>query len=207
MLAEQSNLRKITLEEYLQQEEKSEVRREFFDGETYAMTGGTVNHNTLVDTVKDILKIQVKARGCRVFSENMKVDVQAGLYMPYPDVVLTYHPFDLRGRNLVIRQPRLLVEVLSKSTAHIDRGFKWLHYRKMPSLWYYMLVDQYSMTVELFSRINETNEWINTLYEDADDQITLPRIDCTLRVGDIYADIDLTLPNDDDPFSEENLTE
>ncbi len=202
MLAEQPITRKITIEEYLQQEEKSEVRHEFFDGETYAMAGGTVNHNTLVDTVKDILKNQVRERGCRVFSENMKVEVQAGLYMPYPDVVLTCYPFDLRGRNLVIRQPRLLIEVLSKSTAHIDRGFKWLQYRKMPSLWYYMLVDQYSMTVELFSRINETSEWINTLYEDADDQITLPRIDCTLRISDIYADIDLTPPNDDDPFSE-----
>jgi len=58
------------------------------------------------------------------------------------------------------------------------------------------------MTVELFSRIDDTNEWINTVYETADDQITLPRIDCTLRVGDIYADIDLTPSDDDDPFSE-----
>ena len=49
MLAEQLNIRKITLEEYLQQEEKSEVRHEFFNGETYAMAGGTVNHNTLID--------------------------------------------------------------------------------------------------------------------------------------------------------------
>ena len=166
------------------------------------MAGGTVNHNTLVRRVANLLESRPSLKKCGIFSENMKVDVQAGLYMPYPDVVLTCHPFDLRGRNLVIRQPRLLVEVLSKSTAHIDRGFKWLHYRKMPSLWYYMLIDQYSMTVELFSRINDTNEWINTVYETADDQITLPRIDCTLRVGDIYADIDLSPPDDDDPFSE-----
>ena len=204
MLADEPNTPKLTVEEYLQREEKSEVRHEFFDGDVYAMAGGTVNRNILIDTVKDILKNQVKQRGCRVFTENMNVDVQAGMYMPYPDIVLTCHPFDLRGRNLVIRQPRLLVEVLSKSTAHVDRGFKWHHYRKMPSLWYYMLVDQYGMLVELFSRIDETNEWINTLYEDPDDQIRLPRIECQLRVGDMYADVDLTPQEDDDLFSEKN---
>lgn len=116
--------------------------------------------------------------------------------MPYPDVVLTCHPFDLRGNNLIIRQPRLLIEVLSESTAHKDRGDKWRDYRKMPSLWYYMLVDQYTTTIELFSRIEETAEWINSIYESADDVIVLPRLDCELSVGAIYDGIEL-VPDDE----------
>ena len=198
MLADQSsNPRKLTIEEYLIVEEKSEVRHEFYNGEIYAMAGGTVNHSLLIDNVKDVLKEQLKGRTCRVFSENMKVDVRQGLHMPYPDLVLTCHPFDLRGANVLIRQPRLLVEVLSKSTERRDRGDKWRDYRKMPSLWYYMLVGQYSMTVELFSRIEDTVEWINTLYESPDDVIVLPRLDCELTVGAIYENIDL-VPNEED---------
>jgi len=181
----------MTVEDYLIREEKSEIRHEFYNGQVYAMAGGTVNHNRLIDNVKDSLKGQVQKRGYPVFSENMKVDVMQGVYMPYPDVVLTCHPFDLRGDNTVVRQPRLLIEVLSKSTASHDRGFKWLRYRRMPSLWYYMLIDQYTMTVELFSRIEETDEWIKTIYENLDDVLVLPRLNCELLFSDIYVDIEL----------------
>ena len=186
-----------TVEEYLALEEKSEVRHEFYNGEIQAMAGGTLNHNLLIDSVKDILKAQQKGKSCRVLSENMKVEVIQGVYFPYPDLVLTCHPFDLRGDNTVIRQPRLLVEVLSKSTALHDRGFKWQRYRKMQSLWYYMLVDQYSTTVELFSRIEETTEWINTIYESLSDVIVLPRLNAELKISDIYEGIEL-LPEDDE---------
>ena len=198
MLAEQSsNPHKLTIEEYLILEEKSEVRHEFYNGEIYAMAGGTINHNRLTRRVANLLENQPSLNRCGVFSENMKVDVRQGLHMPYPDIVLTCHPFDLRGDNVIIRQPRLLVEVLSKSTERRDRGDKWRDYRKMPSLWYYMLVGQYSMTVELFSRIEDTVEWINTLYESPDDVIVLPRLDCELTVGAIYENIDL-VPNEED---------
>ncbi|WP_170061140.1 Uma2 family endonuclease [Spirosoma aerolatum] len=193
---------RYTIDEYLALEEKSEVRHEFYNGELYAMAGGTVNHNLLIDNVKDQLKGQTKAKGGRVFTENKKVDVLSGMYMPYPDVVLTCHPFDLRGDNQIIRQPRLLVEVLSKSTARNDRGFKWQKYRKMPSLWYYMLVDQYSTTVELFSRIDETADWINTIYESLDDVIVLSRLGVELSMQAIYDSIEL-LPEADDLIADE----
>lgn len=196
--------RHYTIEEYLASEEKSEIRHEFYNGEIYAMAGGTVNHNRLTRRVANSLESQASLKNCGVFSENMKVDVRAGGHMPYPDVVVSCHPFDLRGNNLIIRQPRLLVEILSKSTAHKDRGDKWRDYRKMPSLWYYMLVDQYSTTVELFSRIEETDEWINTIYESPEDVIVLPRLNAELRVGTIYDGIDLIPEADDSPADEQS---
>lgn len=182
---------KLTFDEYLRFEEKSEGRHEFDHGTVYAMAGGTINHNLLIDNIKDLLKPDVRKRGCNIFSENIKVEVVRGESMTYPDVVVTCHPFDLRGDNRIIRQPRLLVEVLSTSTAHLDRGLKWQRYRKIPSLWYYMLVEQYAPVVELFSRIEETDEWINTLYEAPGDAIVLPRLGVELSVGAIYRDIDL----------------
>ena len=207
MLAEQPHrtggpTHKLTVEEYLHLEEKSEVRHEFYKGEMYAMAGGTINHNRLTRRVANLLENQSSLKKCGVFSENMKVDVRDGSHMPYPDVIMTCHPFDLRGNNLIIRQPRLLIEVLSKSTAHKDRGDKWRDYRKMPSLWYYMLVDQYTTTVELFSRIEETQEWINSIYEAPEDVIVLPRLNVELSVGAIYDGIELVLDDDDIPTDE-----
>ncbi len=203
MLADQTKQsHRYTVEEYLALEERSEVRHEFYNGEVYAMAGTTTAHNLLIDNVKDILKPQVRPRGCQVYSENIKVEVIRTIYLPYPDIIVTCHPFDQRPDQYIIRQPRLLVEVLSKSTARNDRGFKWQRYRKMPSLWYYMLVDQYSMTVELFSRIEETPEWINTIYESTDDVIVLPRLNTELRMGAIYDGIEL-IPEDDEMPADE----
>ncbi|MGA0558147.1 Uma2 family endonuclease [Larkinella sp. VNQ87] len=91
----------------------------------------------------------------------------------------------------VIKQPRVIVEVLSKSTALTDRSFKWQRYRKVPSLWYYILVDQYSTTVELFSRIEETDEWINSLYENRDDIIVFPRLNIEVSLQAIYDGLEL----------------
>ena len=194
--------RKYTIEEYLAFEEKSEVRHEFYNGDVYAMAGGTINHNRLTRRVANLLDAQPSLKTCGVFSENMKVDVRDGRHMPYPDVVVTCHPFDLRGSNLIIRQPRLLIEVLSKSTAHKDRGDKWRYYRKMPSLWYYMLVDQYATTVELFSRIEQTDEWINSIYEAPEDVVVLPRLNVELIVGAIYEGIELVPDEEDVPTDE-----
>lgn len=201
MIAEQPR-RRYTIEEYLNFEEKSEVRHEFYDGEVYAMAGTTTAHNRLTRRIANLIENMPSLKKCGIFSENLKVEVTRGSYYPYPDIVLTCHPFDLRGDNLIIRQPRLLVEVLSKSTAQHDRGFKWPLYRKMPSLWYYMLVDQYATTVELFSRIEETQEWINTIYETTEDVIVLPRLNVELTVGAIYNGIDL-VPDEEGTTTDE----
>lgn len=188
---------KLTVEDYFKFEETSDVRHEFRDGQVYAMAGGTVNHNRLTRRMASLLESQPSLKRCGIFSENMKVEAVRGVYMPYPDVVVACHPFDLRGDNLIIRQPRVLVEVLSKSTAYNDRGFKWQRYRRMPSLWYYLLVDQYRMAVELFSRIEETDEWINTVYEQPEDVIVMPRLDLELSLGAIYDGINLISDEDE----------
>lgn len=182
---------KLTYPEYKTLDESSETRFEFDAGQVYAMAGGTVNHNTLVGNVQGILKPQIRKQGCRTFTENVKVEVLKGTSYRYPDVVVACHPFDLRGDNQLIRQPRLIVEVLSKSTEKADRGVKWQRYRKVPSLIYYLLVDQYKVTVELFSRIEETDDWINTLYESLDDLVVLPRLNAELSLQAIYEDIEL----------------
>ncbi|GAB3956353.1 hypothetical protein GCM10028805_45940 [Spirosoma harenae] len=72
----------------------------------------------------------------------------------------------------------------------------------MPSLWYYMLVDQYSTTVELFSRIEETSEWINSIYESLDEVIVLPLLNAELKVSDMYEGIELIAEEEENPVNE-----
>lgn len=182
--------RHLTYPEYEALEQQSELRYEYEAGQVYAMAGGTLNHNGITGNVYSGLKGQVRGKSCKVYFSDVKVEVLKQISYRYPDVVVACHPFDLRGTNQLIRQPRLIVEVLSKSTEQVDRNVKWQRYQRISSLVYYMLVDQYKPRVELFSRIEETNEWIYAAYESLDDVIVLPRLNAELPLAAIYEDIE-----------------
>ena len=113
----------LTPEEYLEIERKAEFRSEFYQGEMFAMAGGTGNHTMLIDNL--IVQLGQKLRGghCRAFSNNMRVRVDAtGLYT-YPDVVVACGERRfLDERHDTLLNPMLIVEVLSDSTEAYDRG-------------------------------------------------------------------------------------
>ncbi len=190
MLANQFVPPKMSVDEYLLFEEQSEERHEYYDGEVVHMAGTTLAHNRLVRRIANLIEGQSPSR-CGIFTESIKTSVSSTKYV-YPDVVMTCHPFDLQGDSLIIRSPCLIVEVLSKSTASTDRGIKWRQYRKMPSLWYYVLVEQYTMAVDVFSRVEQTDVWIQETFEEPNDVIAFARLNLELRVGAIYDQIDFT---------------
>ena len=69
------------------------------------------------------------------FAENVKVEAIENFYYPYPDVMVTCDARDING-TYIVRNPSILVEVLSKSSATYDRDFKLRRYQKIPSLQY-----------------------------------------------------------------------
>lgn len=182
-----SPIKKYTVEEYFEFEEASEVRHEFHNGELSVVAGTTKTHNVLVDNIKDLVKKEFRPRGCQVFSENVKVEIETEeeeRYV-YPDVVLTCHEFDKKD-NLVVRYPSLIVEVLSKGTAEYDRGLKFKRYQKLSTLKYYLLVEQTPFSAELFSRTDSRHLWTYQIFTEPEDIISFPIIDFTMKVKDIY---------------------
>jgi Uma2 family endonuclease len=95
VMGESLEKKSYTVEEYFALEETSEIRHEYFDGEIFAMAGGTLNHNRLTRKVANLIERQAKNH-CAVFTENVKLEAIKDFYYPYPDVVLTCNPFDLR---------------------------------------------------------------------------------------------------------------
>ena len=183
----QAELKKhYSVEEYFELEENSEVRHEYYNGEIFAMAGTTLNHNRLVRKIGSILDRQVK-KGCEVFAENIKLEAIRDTYYPYPDVMLTCEPNDLKEK-LFIRRPSLIVEVLSESTAKYDRDFKLRQYKAIRSVQYYMLVSQYEIRVELYSRLNDF-QWQYEEFTASEQSISLDKIDINLSISDIYENI------------------
>lgn len=82
--------------------------------------------------------------------------------------------------------PIVLVEVLSDATEAYDRGEKFAHYRRIPSLREYVLVAQRERRIEVH-RLNEAGHW--ELHEAlAGESITLVSIGCRLDVDEVYRD-------------------
>ncbi len=58
------HLQKMTIEEYLECEPLQELRYEYFNGEVFAMTGGTIHHNDIALNLYRALYPHLRARGC-----------------------------------------------------------------------------------------------------------------------------------------------
>jgi Uma2 family endonuclease len=179
---------KYSFAEYLEMEEKSEIRHEYYDGEIFAMAGTTMNHNDIVDNVRTLFKGFFRPKGCRVFSENVKVEAIPNFYYPYPDVIITCAPDDISG-TYIVKNPSILVEVLSKSSATYDRGFKLRRYKNIASLQYYLLVSQNEFYVELYTRTDQKDIWTYQTFDNANDIIRFDIVDFEIQLSSIYENI------------------
>jgi Uma2 family endonuclease len=179
----------FTVAEYLQHEEESEFRSEFYKGELFPIEATTRRHNDIVFNMANIFRSTFRERGCYAYSESVKIEVIKGMYYPYPDILLTCDPDD--NNNLVVKNPVLIAEVLSPSTADHDKNFKWSQYRKMPSLRYYMIISQSELLVEIFSRKDSKALWTLQYFTDIQDVITFDSLDFELPLATIYKLIQL----------------
>ena len=179
--------RRISYAEYLASESTSEVRHEYIDGEILAMAGGTPTHALLCTNAAVALGGALRGRPCRPYSADLRVRIPDTGLATYPDVsvicgtLVTGEP-DLDAAT----NPTVLVEVLSPSTEAYDRGEKFAHYRRLPSLQEYVLVAQDRVRVEHYRR-NADDSW--TLRElGAGHALRLDSIDAALAIDDLYED-------------------
>ena len=120
---------------YLAWEAQQSERHEYFQGNVFAMAGGTQNHNTVSGNAYMALRNHLKGTPCQVFIADVRVQVAAVDAYFYPDVVVRCQPrAGADGQALSVDAPILVVEVLSDGTATWDRGGKFVAYRQLPGL-------------------------------------------------------------------------
>jgi len=177
----------IGVEDYLEGEKDGEIRHEYVAGQVYAMTGASRRHGLITGALFAALRPGARSRGCQLFTNDMKVHVhQAGeeaFY--YPDLVLTCDPDD--QADYYTERPCLIVEVLSESTARIDRREKLFAYTAgLASLREYLLVAQDRRQVDLYRRAE--TDWVHETFTDG--RIHLDCLDMELPIEAIYEDVD-----------------
>jgi Uma2 family endonuclease len=184
--------RGFTENEYLALESASETRHEFVDGAIVAMAGGRPPHNALAVSIGAALHALVQGRSCAVLSSDQRVHVPAtGLYT-YPDITVACGERQYKDDNPPsLLNPTLLVEVTSETTEDFDRGRKFLHYQGIASLREYLIVSHRERRLDHYRRL-DSGQWLATAAIGGDAEIELLALGGRVRVGQVYADIDLS---------------
>lgn len=189
--------KKYSVEEYLQMELTAPYKSEYYKGEIFpmgeiegdtpeAMAGALPAHNLIGTNITIELGSKLRGKGCRIFGSDQRIFIpEAGLYT-YPDISVFCGPLEYET-FMTLKNPILLVEILSKVTEDYNRGTKFKMYRSIPTLQEYLMVDSQQVLVELWRK--ENGRWtLVTETTDVNNTIELRSINATFLLKDFYLD-------------------
>ena len=182
---ESLELHKIyTVPEYFLLEESGDIRHEFINGNLIEMSGASREHHFICQNILLALLYSTKPLGFNVFIENMKVKIQNENQYYYPDIFITKES-QTEGNKYVQFEPELIVDVSSETTRAKDMVDKFIQYRKINSLNYYLIVEPEKYLV-LCNFKDENGEWNMVSYTKPDEIIQFPKLNISLSLADIY---------------------
>jgi len=181
--------RRMSLQEYLDWEERSGGKHEFYRGEIFAMAGTTIAHNRIAGNIYARLHQLLEGRECEPFGSDLRIRINAVDLSTYPDVsVVCGEPKTDAVDRHAVTNPRLIVEVLSKSTENYDRGPKFELYQKLASFVEYVVVYQTEAKVIHYIR-HDDGTWSYRLLIGIDETLRLESISCELPFSAIYRNV------------------
>jgi Uma2 family endonuclease len=127
---------RYTYAEYVALEMYSDVKHEFFDGEIYAMAGGSEDHSALSAEILRALGNAIGDRSCRVHTSDLRVYVEAVGLATFPDGAVICGPLQQHppSPDATAVNPTVLVEVTSDSSEAYDTGEKLEAYKTIATL-------------------------------------------------------------------------
>ncbi len=97
-------------------------------------------------------------------------------------------------KELAVREPRVVIEVLSPSTMTFDRIRKLPEYQTIASVAHILLVDTEAPRIDVLSR--EEGGWVRTQHDGLDARIELAAINASLALADVFEGLDFAEPPD-----------
>ncbi len=178
----------ITIDDYLRDEEVTSVKREYVDGRVFAMGGANRRHNIIAGNIFTALHANLDGTPCRPYMEAFKARIREANCFYYPDVMVACDKLD--EESIYTECPVLIAEVLSASTAAVDRREKLINYMKIPTLCEYLIVHQRRKKVEVYRKTEDGN-WICSEFSNGDEieLASLPKGKFVISLDTIYKNV------------------
>ena len=180
--------KRYTLGQYLEREERSVHKHEFFNGLIERIPGAKYHHNKIATNVVVALDKQVSAlsQHYEVINSDQKIYIAVENVVLYPDaLIICEKPEFWNGREDLIVNPLVIVEVVSKNTRSYDRGDKFLLYQMIPSFREYILIEQEKPWVEYWFR-QDQETWKTAVCQDLNGAVQLRAVNIVLQLSEVY---------------------
>jgi Uma2 family endonuclease len=148
---------KVSVNEYFAYDEGIQGKAEYFEGEIFDMAGGSRAHARIGTNFTVAVGKRLENTNCEVSGPDLRIELIPGRSYAYPDSTILCGVDEYSHENPnTIRNPTVVMEVLSPSTEAFDRGMKRDYYMSIPSVQVYLLIEQSEPKVDIFTR--ETDE-------------------------------------------------
>lgn len=178
---------KLTPEQYLENDRKSQTRHEFYNGEMFDMSGASRKHNIITLQIASLLLSFLGGKKCRPFSTDLRLNLNNSGNYAYPDILVVCGDHAFSEEDIAI-DATVIIEVLSPTTEAFDRGTKFQYYQNLKSISEYVLVSQDKMLVEVFEKETD-NHWNYIKISEAKEQLSLKSIQFSVQLSEIYKNI------------------
>jgi len=185
--------RLYTLEEYLRFEARTQDKHEYYNGKIVKMPYARGPHNIISANIGFQLNLAIESLETNyvVLSSDQKIYLPQLNFGLFADAVTVCEkPEYWDSGELLLINPLLIVEVLSKSTQKYDRSGKFDEYKTLSSFREYMLVRQDICQVETRFR-EEPGLWRETVVTDREASVSLRSIGCSLPMKGIYKNVEV----------------
>ena len=170
----------MSLAEFLEWEERQELRYEFDGVEPSAMTGGSLRHAAIRRNLTMAIGNRLRGKPCQFFGSDLKIQA-AENSSRYPDGIVLCS--DLDPSLKIVRNPVVIFEVLSPSTAAKDRIVKAREYQATPSVKRYVMLEQDRIGATVHVRAQDG--WSVLVLKD-DDALDMPEIGLAIPLAEFY---------------------
>ena len=173
--------------DYLRTEQETGERYAFYNGRLEQMAGGSIPHNRISRNILVSLGALLAQRpDWEIFGSDQKIYLPKYNFYVYPDVVVVAGaPLQLEAEANAIINPLLIVEILSSSIEHYDRGQKFIEYQSLPSFREYVLLRQDIPEALVFFR-ESPDVWRSTETTGLDKTLYLASLEFTLEMAAVY---------------------
>ncbi len=175
--------------DYLAQERTAEFKSEYFEGEIFAMAGGTPQHSLIATNLAREFGNRLKGGLYVAYNGDLRIKIEATGLCTYPDLSVICGALQFAaGTDDTVVNPAVLVEVLSDSTEAYNRGTKFAHYRQIPSLQEYLLVSQKGPRLEQFIR-QADGRWLLNEVAGMERHLELPSLRISISPAEVFAKV------------------
>ncbi|MGI8841784.1 MAG: Uma2 family endonuclease [Caulobacteraceae bacterium] len=177
----------MTLEAFLDWEDRQPLRHEFDGLQAIAMAGGTVNHAAIQANLAVAMTNRLRGTKCRFFGSDLKIEVVGRIR--YPDGFVVCSP--LAPDAKVIADPVVIFEILSDATSRTDHLTKNDEYARTPSVRRYVILAQDAPGGTMFERVGD--DWVGHLLS-RDSVLRMPELGAELPMSELYDGVDVAEP-------------